>query len=62
VPAQALVVVVAAVRQLDPEVLAGAEVEHLALEVEDDEERPLRDLPLLLDHRAHAGRLYPTRG
>src|SRR5262249_33485223 len=59
VPAQALLVLVAAVGQLDPEVLPRAEVDPLAVEVEDDEQRPLRDLPALLPERAHAGRLSP---
>src|SRR5262249_50262387 len=65
--AQALVVVVAAVGELDPEVLAWREVEMLAAEVEDDQLRPLGDLPLLLDRRAHrtvsvANRAEPSRG
>ena len=53
VTARALLVLVRRVQQLDPEVLAGAVVERLVAQVEDDEERPLRHLLLLLDRRAH---------
>jgi hypothetical protein len=53
---RSLLVVVRRIEQLDPEVLAGAEVDLRALQVEEDEQRPLRHLPLLLDQRAHVGR------
>ena len=56
VPPRALLVVVGRVEQLDPEVLAGREVDLLALEVEDDQQGPFRDLPLLFDSRAHRGK------
>ena len=47
-------VVIRRVEQGQPEVLAGAEVDLLAEQVEADKERPLRDLALLLDRGAHA--------
>ena len=55
VSAQALVVVVAAVRQLDPEVVAGP-VGGVVVHREEHQQRPLRDLPLLCDGRAHVSR------
>ena len=51
VAAQPLLVRVAAVGQLDPEVGAGPEV-GVVLDREEDEQRALRDLPLLGDGRA----------
>jgi hypothetical protein len=53
VPARPFLVLVGRVEQLDPEVLAGGEVDVLSLQVEDDEQRALRDLALLLDERSH---------
>src|SRR5205085_8324096 len=53
VPTRPALVDVRRVEQLDPEVLTGAERNLLAVEVEDDEQRPLRDLPLLLDCGPH---------
>ena len=53
VAAWPLVVVVGRVEQLDPEVLARREVDLLALKVENDQKRSLRDLPLLFDSRSH---------
>jgi hypothetical protein len=41
------------VEQSDPEILTRLEVDLLPEQVEDDQERPLRDLPLLLDDCAH---------
>ena len=52
-PPRPFVVLVGRVEQLDPEVLAGGEVDLLPLQVEDDEQRALRDLALLLDERPH---------
>src|SRR5262249_7354177 len=58
---ETLLVLVATVGELDPEVLPGAEVDLRTVEIEDDEQRPLRDLAGLLDERAHPGRLYAAR-
>jgi hypothetical protein len=54
VASRALLVLVRRVEQLDPEVLAGLVLELRAGEVEENEERPLRNLTFLLDRCAHA--------
>jgi hypothetical protein len=53
VPAWPLFVLVRRIEQCDPEVLAGLEVDLTSEQVEDDQQRPLRDLPRFLDLRAH---------
>jgi hypothetical protein len=53
VPARPLLVLVRRIDECDPEVLAGLEVDLTSEQVEDDQQRRLRDLPLLLDPRAH---------
>ena len=62
VTAQAPLVLVSPVGQLDPEVLAGTVVDLLFLQVGDDEPCALRDLTGFLDERAHARRLLFQRG
>ena len=52
-PAWPLLVLVGRVEESDPEVLARLEVDLSSEQVEDDQERPLRDLAPLLDLRAH---------
>ncbi len=53
VPPQSPFVLVADVGKRYEEVLPGLEVDLLAEQIEGNEERPLRDLLLLLDPRAH---------
>jgi hypothetical protein len=57
VPPRPLLVVVGRVEQSDPEVLTRLEFDLLSEQVEDDQKRSLRDLPLLLDHCAHGPNL-----
>ena len=57
---KALLVLVAAVGQLDPEVVAGPVV-GVVVDREEDEQRSLRDLPLLGDGRFHARESSPEK-
>ena len=52
-PAWPLLVLVRRIEQRDPEVLTRLEVNLTSEQVEDDQERSFRDLPRLLDLRAH---------
>ena len=52
-PPWTLLVLVGRVEERDPQILPRLEVDLSSEQVKDDEERPLRDLPLFLDLRAH---------
>src|SRR5438552_2439966 len=56
---QTALVLVFRLQQVDPEVLTGPKVHLFSVEVEDDEERLARDLPLFLDRRPHSAQIRP---
>jgi hypothetical protein len=60
VPARPPLVVVGRVEERDPEVLAGREIDFPTEQIEDHEERALRDLALLLDPRVHVSTVTPS--